>query len=343
MQTDTTKVRKIIHLDMDCFFAAVEMRDNPSLMHKPVAVGGHAINRGVLSTCNYLARQHGLHSAMPTYRALKLCPNLVLVPVNMEKYHSISQQFGKILFQFTNKIEFLSIDEAFLDVTESSFCQGSATLLAQEIKNRVKKDLLLSISAGISVNKFLAKVASNWHKPDGLVTISPKKIANFVEQLPIEKVYGIGEKTAKKMHFYGIKCCGDLQKYSLYELRNRFGKSGEIFYDLCRGIDNRPVKESSKRQSISVEETFPQDIAKLEELKPELERLMIRLNKRMEDNKIAINKLFVKIKFHDFQQTTVEASHPQPDQSFFFRLLQIAWQRHQPPVRLIGIGVRLAE
>lgn len=228
------KQRKIIHIDMDCFFAAIEIRDNPLLKNKPVAIGGLPENRGVLSTCNYIARKYGLHSAMPSVRALQLCPKLILLPVKMEKYKAASKVLYRIFKQYTPLVEPLSLDEAFIDVTDCQYCKGSATLIAETIKRRIKKELKLTASAGVAPNKFLAKVASDWEKPDGLFVITPDKIDLFIQKLPIEKIFGVGRVTAKKLHAVQIKTCHDLQQFSLAQLQEKFGKMGERFYDLCR-------------------------------------------------------------------------------------------------------------
>lgn len=326
---------------MDCFFAAVEIRDNPSLRNRPVAIGGRADRRGVLSTCNYIARQYGCHSAMSTARALQLCPKLVLLQGNMEKYKAVSKVLYRIFRQYTPLVEPLSLDEAFLDVTESPYCKGSATLIATTIKKRIRKELHLTASAGVAPNKFLAKVASDWKKPDGLFVITPGQVDSFVKQLPIEKIFGVGKVTAKKMHELGIKTCQDLQQLSLAELQHNFGKSGIRFYDLSRGIDHRPVEPSRERKSLSVEETFAEDIPTEKKAMDEIPSLIAELKKRLSRyGQCPIVKQFVKIKFYDFKQTTVECISSQLDDEVFYQLFKEGWRRQRKSVRLIGVGVR---
>ncbi len=335
------KQRKIIHIDMDCFFAAIEIRDNPLLRNKPVAIGGLPENRGVLSTCNYIARKYGLHSAMSSARALQLCPNLILLPVNMEKYKAASKVLYRIFKQHTPLVEPLSLDEAFLDVTDCQYCKGSATLIAETIKKRIKKELKLIASAGVAPNKFLAKVASDWNKPDGLFVITPDQIESFIKKLPVEKIFGVGRVTAKKLHLMQIKTCDDLQKIPLAELQEKFGKMGGRFYNLCRGIDERPVESIRLRKSLSVEETFSNDIQDYQKAMPKILRLIQELKKRLSlISHLPITKQFIKIKFADFKQTTAETSNNELNDNIFIQLFEDGWIRHNKPVRLIGVGVR---
>lgn len=341
MAKQADQTRKIIHIDMDCFFAAIEIRDRPSLKNKPVAVGGTAIQRGVLSTCNYEARKYGLHSAMPTAYAMRLCPQLVLLPTNMQKYKSVSKVLYRIFKQYTPLVEMLSLDEAFLDVTNCQYCKGSATLIAKTIKSRIKKELNLIASAGVAPNKFLAKIASDWNKPDGLYVITPDKITDFIKQLPITKIFGVGKVTAKTLHSMNITTCLDLQRLSLDQLILRFGKTGVRFYDLCRGIDHRAVEPETIRKSLSVEETFPKDIETLEAALPLLLSLIQTLRHRLTTlSSLTITKQFIKIKFFDFKQTTVETISTNLDEQKFTELLQRGFQRHNKMIRLLGVGVR---
>ena len=334
------KPRKIIHIDMDCFFAAIEMRDNPSLKNKPVAVGGTVAQRGVLSTCNYAARKFGLHSAMPTAQALKLCPKLVLLPVSMDKYKRASKVLYRIFKQYTPLVEMLSIDEAFLDVTDCKYCQGSATWIAQTIKRRIKKELGLTASAGVAPNKFLAKVASAWSKPDGLFTITPNQIDDFIKQLPIEKIFGVGKVTAKKLHAMNVITCLDLQQLTLSQLVDQFGKTGGRLHYLSRGIDERPVESELIRKSLSVEKTFPRDLRTADDCLQFLAQLIHELKKRLSQiTNLPIAKQFIKIKFHDFKITTAEASCNSIDDQVFFDLFNERFAQHNRPVRLLGAGV----
>ena len=337
--------RKIIHCDCDCFFAAVEMRDNPALANIPIAVGGSSDRRGVISTCNYQAREYGVRSAMATARAIKLCPNLTVIPGHMEQYRQVSQQIMAIYRDYTDLIEPLSLDEAFLDVTDSEHCKGSATLIAQEIRARIKAEVGITVSAGVAPSKFLAKIASDWDKPDGLYVIRPHEIDAFVEVLPVEKIFGVGEKTAARLHKLGVNQCGDLRGYTLAQLVDHFGRFGKRLYELCRGIDDRPVKVSRERKSISVENTFSQDLPDLESCLEHLPELIQNLDARFEKHreKRTVKGAVVKMKFADFTQTTVEHASDQPDLELFSALMREAWGRGNKPVRLLGVGYRLGQ
>ncbi len=342
--------RKIIHIDADCFYAAIEMRDDPSLRGRPIAVGGDATRRGVISTCNYEAREYGVHSAMATSQALRQCPHLLIVPHHFEKYRQASTVMREIFEDYTSLIEPLSLDEAYLDVTDSSRCKGSATLMAQEIRERVEDALSITVSAGIAPNKFLAKVASDWQKPDGMTVINPTEVDEFVFKLPVAKISGVGKVTAGKMRQVGIITCGDLRALSHQELAEVFGSFGPRLYELCRGRDERSVKIYRRRKSLSVEHTYAQDLDSLDEclLKlPDLfdemiSRLDIHLDKYPEES-YEVAKAFVKIKFADFTSTTLERVDTQARLGDYRRLLQQAYERSDQPVRLLGVGVRFAE
>jgi DNA polymerase-4 len=338
-------VRKIIHCDCDCFYASVEMRDDPSLRGRPLAVGGRQDQRGVVATCNYEARRYGIHSAMATAQAIKLCPDLLVIPPNMEKYRIASRQIMDIYRDYTELVEPLSLDEAYLDVTESPHCKGSATLIAQEIRRRIFDTVGITASAGVAPNKFVAKIASDWHKPDGLFLVRPEEVDAFVAALPVKKLWGVGKVTAAKLNRLGAETCADLRSWSMAELQRHFGSFGARLYDLCRGIDERDVNPVRERKSISTEETYTPDIPDLPACVALLPELMTHLQGRIERNKAGkfINKLFVKIKFADFQQTTVECVGYAPNLDTFARLLETGWLRASRPVRLLGVGVRLSD
>jgi DNA polymerase-4 len=332
--------RKIIHIDMDCFFSAIEEREHPELRGKPHAVGGASERRGVLATCSYKAREFGLHSAMPTRTALRLCPDLILRPGNMSLYKVVSASIFEILRRYSEIIEPLSLDEAFLDVSGP----GSATLIAEDIRRTIREEQSLTASAGIAPNKFLAKIASDWNKPDGQYVITPDQIDGFVRQLPIEKIYGVGRVTAEKMHMLGIRTCADLQDYDKNTLREHFSGFGERLYDYARGIDHRPVSTSRIRKSVSTETTFSSDIDSLEKCIHHLPKLIKRLKKRLSrlpDRQI--HALFIKIKFSDFRTTTVQALSTHIDEQLAQTLLRKGWSRSDRAVRLLGIGVQLAD
>ncbi len=353
-------MRKIIHIDMDCFYAAVEVRDNPALRGQAVAVGGLANQRGVLCACNYEARKFGLHAAMPTARAIVLCPSLILLPVNMEKYRQVSQALHKIFRQYTDIIEPLSLDEAYLDVTHSlgrhesaaagchesaaAGCHESATGLAQVIRHAIQQQQGLTASAGVAPNKFLAKVASDWNKPDGQFVIPPQKIAVFVQSLAVEKLPGVGKVTASKLHAKGIRYCQQLQPYTQQQLADEFGKFGVRLYDYCRGIDHRDVQLSRIRKSLSVETTFLQDLTQLAECEQQLEQLYDSLVHRLEKhtNK-PIHKQFIKLKFSDFSQITRECVVQNLSLETFVILLRRYLVGEHKAIRLLGIGVRFCE
>ena len=341
---DNHLVRKIIHIDMDCFYAAVEERDHPQYRGKPLAVGGSANRRGVLCTCNYAARKFGLHAAMPTKRALALCPELILLPVKMDKYREVSKTIHQIFQKFTPLIEPLSLDEAYLDVTDCTLLHGSATLIAREIKRQIKEQLSLTASAGVAPNKFLAKIASDWNKPDGLLVITPSEVANFVADLTIDKLAGVGKITAQKMHQQEIFTCRDLQQYTLPQLQQKFGKLGERFYKLCQGIDERPVEPNRIRRSLSVEQTFSVDLPNPQSIQAIVAELFVTLKTRLSKyEERPIKQQFVKIKFHDFTQTTIECLSQQLDLPIFYQLLDSGFLRGKKPMRLIGLGVRFLQ
>ena len=349
--SDMAGLRKIIHCDCDCFYAAVEMRDNPELRGRPLAVGGDPMSRGVVATCNYEARRFGVRSAMSSAKALQLCPELVFVKPDISKYQVVSKKMHEIFKQYTSVIEPLSLDEAYLDVTNSDYCNGSATLIAEEIRSKVRAELNITISAGVAPNKFLAKVASDWNKPDGLFVIRPADVPEFVKTLPVSKINGVGKVTAAKLKVLGVETCGDLQRYSILELSQKFGKYGARLYSVATGLDERPVQESRTRKSISVEHTFPEDLPAIDSVVDKLPLLMEELRQRCkrklgEPNRVS--KRFVKVKFFDFTQTTLEEKMTSIGEEWdsleaFRVLLENAWYRGSKPVRLLGVGVRLSD
>ncbi len=334
----------IIHIDADCFFAAIEMRDNPSLRHVPMAVGGSVGQRGVISTCNYPARHYGVHSAMATAQALKLCPSLHLLPHRMAEYKRVSEQLHEILADYSDIIEPVSVDEAYLDI---SFCksQARAVEVAQAIRRRVARCLKITVSAGVAPNKFLAKVASDWRKPNGLTIIAPDQVDDFVAKLDIKRISGVGRVTAQRLQQVDLHTCKDLQALTQQELDNLFGSFGRKVYHLCRGHDNRQVSPVRRRKSLSVEHTFAQDLLDVDACLSELPGLLKRMNIRFArlDNSYRVCKSFVKVKFSDFTQTTLECSATEVELPIYQQLLTQALQRRQQGVRLLGVGVRFAE
>lgn len=339
--------RKIIHVDMDCFFAAIEMRENPKLKHKPVAVGGSANSRGVVATCSYEARQYGIHSAMPMATAIKKCPQLVCLPVRMPLYKQVSADIQAIFQDYTHIVEPLSLDEAYLDVSHVKQHRGSASLIAEEIRQRIFHSQNLTASAGVAENKLLAKIASDWNKPNGLTIITPDRSREFIKNVPVKHIPGVGKVTAEKMQKMGIITCKDLQNFRLPELQQHFGKFGQRLYDAARGIDHRPVQTSSTRKSLSIEDTFSNDLPSLDSciamipvLYPQLEQ---RLKRAKQRQALPIKNLFLKMRFFDFTTTTLQMPGSRPSVSAYQHLCQQIWQRGKKPVRLLGLGIQFHE
>ncbi|MGR8942140.1 MAG: DNA polymerase IV [Gammaproteobacteria bacterium] len=304
-------LRKIIHVDMDAFYAAVEQRDHPEYRGRPVVVGGKPDARGVVATCSYEARKFGIHSAMSSAQAYRLCPQAIFVKPRFEVYKDVSARIRKIFAEYTELVEPLSLDEAYLDVTEVMLCQGSATLIAREIKEKIRRQTGLTASAGISYNKFLAKIASDLNKPDGVYLITPEEGPGFVERLAIGKFHGIGKATEKKMHALGIKTGHDLKQWPLPVLIQHFGKSGQYYYGIARGIDNRHVRNYRPSKSVGVEITYQED---LEDPAVILQQLLVLLDKaltRLAAKQLTAHTLTVKLKYHNFVQITRSRTLPQ--------------------------------
>ncbi len=295
--------RKIIHIDMDAFFAAVEQRDNPELRGKPVAVG-HDGPRGVVATASYEARRYGVHSAMSSVTARKRCPQLIFTPGRMDVYKAVSARIHEIFQDYTDIIEPLSIDEAFLDVTDNKKGITLAVDIAREIKQRIADELHLTASAGVSYNKFLAKIASDYRKPNGLCTIHPSQALDFIAKLPIEAFWGVGAVTARKMHAMGIHNGALLRSYSRGGLVDAFGKMGTVYYDFARGIDDRPVVVDRERKSVGCERTLDTDLSRRALLSVHLYQLVLELVERLHKSRFEGNVLTLKVKFSDFTQIT---------------------------------------
>ena len=322
------------------------MRDDPSLRDLPVAIGGKSDRRGVVATCNYKAREYGVRSAMPTGQALRLCPDLVVVPGTMSKYQTAAQHIREIFYRYTDKVEPLSLDEAYLDVTDCNECQGSATLIAQEIRQVIAREVGVTASAGVAPNKFLAKVASDLNKPDGQYVITPSEVDAFVLRLDVKRLFGVGKVTSDRLLRLGIATCGDLRQRSVVELVEYFGVFGRRLHDLSFGRDDREVKSDSRRKSLSVERTYSDDLADLPAILRKLPDLLVELRSRLRrvDTDYLVIKQVVKIKFHDFTITTVERQVVKglPIEAFEELCIQ-AWERGGRPVRLIGVGVRFLD
>ena len=347
-------MNKIIHVDMDQFFAAVEQRDHPELRGKPIAVG-HDAERGVVSTASYEARRFGVHSAQSIQVAKRLCPQLIIVKPHFQKYKEVSAQLHEIFHDYTDLIEPISLDEAFLDVTENKKGIELGVDIAREIKQRIRETTGLTASAGVSYCKFLAKVASDWRKPDGLTVIHPDRALDFIAQLKIEKIWGIGQKTAEKMHHMGVFTGLDLRNMSLSRLTQEFGKMGQVFYDFSRGIDNRPVISEWERKSVSCEQTFESDINENAAVTIHLYHTVLELVRRIEKNDFEGRTLTLKVKFareqtqqyakyQDFHQITrsITVDHVLRTKDEILPLAKQLMQQvefHSHPIRLLGLGV----
>ena len=347
-------MNKIIHVDMDQFFAAVEQREDPELRGKPIAVG-HDAERGVVSTASYEARRFGVHSAQSIQVAKRLCPQLIIVKPHFQKYKEVSAQLHEIFHDYTDRIEPISLDEAFLDVTENKKGIELGVDIAREIKQRIRETTGLTASAGVSYCKFLAKVASDWRKPDGLTVIHPDRALDFIAQLKIEKIWGIGQKTAEKMHRMGIFTGLDLRNMSLSRLTQEFGKMGQVFYDFSRGIDNRPVISEWERTSVSCEQTFDSDISENAAVTIHLYHTVLELVRRIKKNNFEGRTLTLKVKFareqtqqyakyQDFHQITrsITVDHVLRTKDEILPLAKQLMQQvefHSHPIRLLGLGV----
>ena len=336
--------RRIIHIDMDQFFAAVEQRDNPSLKGLPVAVA-HNGPRSVVSTASYEARKFGVHSALPLATAKRLCPQLVIVEPHFHIYKKVSQQIHAIFEEYTDLIEPLSLDEAFLDVTENKRGFAMAVDCAREIKQRIVEATGLTASAGVSYCKFLAKIASDYRKPNGICVIHPTRAQQFIDQLHIERIWGVGQKTAEHFHRMGVFTGSDLRRLSQAHLEKEFGKMGIVFYNFARGIDDRPVVSQWERKSVSCEQTFMTDIYTPNFVQVELQRTAAELEQRIAKSQFEGHTLTLKVKFSDFQQmtrsiTTANILLTKDDiMPHAMQLIQDVPYSQQHPIRLLGLGV----
>lgn len=337
--------RKIIHIDMDAFYASVEQRDNPDYQGKPIAVGGSPEGRGgVVATCSYEARKFGVRSAMTSKKALQLCPQIIFVYPRFDVYKMVSAQVREIFHRYTDLIEPLSLDEAYLDVTEDKQGIGSAIDIANAIKEAIREELHLTASAGVSINKFVSKIASDMKKPDGLMFIGPSKIESFVESLPVEKFYGVGKVTAQKMKSMNIHTGLDLKKLTEEELVKHFGKVGKFYYGIVRGIDNRPVEPNQETKSIGAEDTFPEDITSIDDMNKELDKIAATVHKRLANHQLKGRTITLKIKYSDFKTITRSKSFTEPTNDLSSILdtgkaLLAATNPQESKIRLLGITV----
>lgn len=295
--------RKIIHVDMDAFYASIEQRDNPDYRGKPVAVG-YGEKRGVVAAASYEARRYGVHSAMPSVTALRKCPHIIFVMPRFDHYRNVSNQIMQIFLEYTDKVEPLSLDEAFLDVTVNHKGNRSATLIAKEIKQKILNRTRLTASAGVSYNKFLAKIASDYKKPNGLFVIEPAEAEVFVEKLPVNSFFGVGKVTAARMEELGIKTGADLKQWSEIDLVREFGKAGIAYYHFARGIDDREVESERVRKSLGAEETFTEDLGEMVDILAALDQLAAEVHRRADKKKFLARTLTLKIKYADFTVIT---------------------------------------
>jgi len=342
MQSDERPSRKIIHVDMDAFYASVEQRDNPSLKGKPVAVGGG--HRGVVTAASYEARPFGVRSAMPSVTAKRRCPDLIFVKPRFDVYRAVSQQIRAIFFDYTDLVEPLSLDEAYLDVTEDQHGLGSARAIAEDIRRRIREECQLTASAGVSYCKFIAKLASDHRKPDGLCVITPEKGAEFVASLPVARFHGVGPVTARKMERLGIHTGADLREWTLPALQANFGSSAEWYWRICRGIDERPVRPDRPYKSVSAERTFDEDLRDPDRLSEELTRIAGYAWQRVERAEVMGRTVTLKVKYGDFTICTRSKSFARPVPGFeeFTAAGQGLLASLQPlskGIRLLGLGL----
>ena len=334
--------RKIIHVDMDAFYASVEQMDNPELKGKPLAVGGSEV-RGVVSAASYEARKFGVRSAISGIQAKKLCPDLIFVRPRFDRYKEISKKIRKIFHDYTDLVEPLSLDEAYLDVTENKKGNPSATLIAQEIRKRIFEEVGLTASAGISVNKFVAKIASDYNKPNGQKTVNPDEVEAFLEKLDIKKFYGVGKVTAEKMYQLGIFTGYDLKQKSLEYLEKHFGNSGFHYYQICRGIHNSAVKPNRKIKSVGAERTFGENLSSEIFMEERLKSIAKELEKRLQKSKISGKTITLKIKYSDFTLQTRSKTLPYfvSDKNIILDVAKdlLYQERLRNSVRLLGISI----
>ncbi|MEL1252949.1 DNA polymerase IV [Flavobacterium sp. DGU38] len=342
MSEETPIYRKIIHIDMDAFYASVEQMDNPALRGKPIAVGGSE-NRGVVSAASYEARKFGVRSAISGVLAKKYCPEIIFVRPRFDRYKEISSKIHKIFHEYTDLVEPLSLDEAYLDVTQNKKGNPSASLLAQEIRLRILNEVGLTASAGISVNKFVAKIASDYNKPNGQKTVNPDEVIPFLEELPIRKFYGVGKVTTEKMYQLGIFTGLDLKNKSIEFLEKHFGKSGKFYFYVVRGIHNSEVKPSRNTKSVASEHTFDVNLTSEIFMLEQLEKIAASLEKRLKRYNVSGKTVTLKIKYSDFTQQTRSKTLPYfiSDKSLILETVEelLYQERMKDSVRLLGISL----
>ncbi|MGX7108239.1 DNA polymerase IV [Facklamia miroungae] len=339
--------RKILHVDMDAFYASIEIRDNPSLKNQPVVIAKHpklTNGRGIVTTCNYIARQYGIHSAMSSLEAYKRCPQAIFIKGNMAHYRSISQEIRQIFYQYTDRVEPLSLDEAYLDVTQNHYHENSALKMAQLIQKQILEETGLTCSVGVSYNKFIAKLASDFHKPSGITLVTPEEAIPFLHALPIKDFYGVGQKSLTYFESQGIKTGSDLAKFSLEELIARFGKMGHSLYFKVRGIHNAPVSRDRERKSLGTEQTFQNFLADEDVIKEKIRQLVLKINHELDTKHLYCQTLTLKIRYADFETMTRQDSfaYPTKDRYQLINMALELWDEHgklEKDIRLLGISV----
>ena len=337
-------MRKIIHLDMDMFYAAVEIRDHPQLGHKPLVIGGSPNSRGVVSTANYEARKYGIHSAMSCSEAYRRCPHCTFIRPDFNKYREVSEKIRDIFRQYTDLVEPLSLDEAYLDVTKNKVRERSATRIAQEIKQKILSTTRLTASAGVAPNKFVAKIASDYRKPNGLWVVPPQDVIRFLEKLPVSKVSGIGKVTNRRLAELDIHTIGQLAQYPHSFLVEHFGKFGNYLYNIARGIDNRPVNPHRERQSYGKETTFVRDLVDMAEILPYLKSCAEKIFTEITGKELRAKTVTLKVKYHDFRTVTRQVTCPDIVRSHqqLFNVVESLLEKTQvgqKPIRLAGISL----
>jgi DNA polymerase IV len=338
------RVRRVLHVDMDAFYASIEQRDNPALRGRPVAVGGHPQGRGVVAAASYEARRFGVHSALPMARALRLCPELVVVPTDFERYRTVSRQVFRIFERVTPLVEALSLDEAYLDVTDNAWQEPLGQVVAQRIKMAIREETGLTASAGVAPNKFLAKIASGWQKPDGLTVIAPGKVEAFLHALPVDALWGVGPKTARKLRALGIERLVDLRACDPARLRAAVGSLAEWLRQLAHGIDPRPVEPHRERKSAGSENTYATDLTDIDEIRAEVARMTVDSAEWLARRDVYARTVTLKVRYSDF--TTITRSHTRPDAARDradlldrTRRLLDRTEAGTRPIRLLGVSV----
>ena len=339
--------RKILHVDMDAFYASIEMRDNPKLANQPVVIAKHpnlTEGRGIVSTCNYIARQYGIHSAMSSLEAYKRCPHAVFIHGNMAHYIEVSEQIRQIFYQYTDSVEPLSLDEAYLDVTHNKKDIKSAIKIAHLIQQQILEEIGLTCSIGVSYNKFIAKIASDFHKPFGITLVTPEEAVEFLKQLPIEDFYGVGRKSVPAFHALKIMNGADLFEWNLDDLIQRFGKMGHSLYFKVRGIHNSPVKSTRERKSIGTETTFAKFLDNEADVLTFFERLTLKVVQKLKLKSLKAQTISIKIRFDDFETITrqLQLSKPSNDFEEYYAVVQKLWHKHgnlERNIRLLGVSV----